>query len=390
MRIKGKNINVLNSGLLFFVIIFCSISAFAQTTIVPPVTPDRSIPVPNLDVSQFSGSAGGTIPIVVPPGRNGIEPDLALTYNLSQKNGWLGAGWDLDVGSIQRSTKRGVDYTKNDFVVNTNGSSIELVQRTDWGTGYYGAKIENSFTKYYFTGSKWIVTTKEGIKYFYGQDWASRQENGTNIFKWCLDRVEDSNGNYMTFSYYESSGEIYLEYIRYTGNTKGLSPTNLVKFHSVSRTDAQTNYTPGFEVKTLYRIWAIEITANGAPVRTYWLQYNTTGVPSVSRLTSVTQYGSDFDVRASTHDVTGHHLPAIALTYKDTETNAFTRFHDPSGIGTMSWEHGVYTRHLAGDFNGDGRTDILKWETQGGENYLYLGKAEAPSNRSISPPASAL
>ena len=124
------------------------------------------------EATIFTGTATTKIPIIVPIGRGGIAPNLALIYNSSKKNGWIGVGWDLDMGAIQRSTKFGLDYSEDDFVVLANGASTELVARTnDWGTNYYGAKIESAFTKYYKNGYDtygWEVTTKDGTKYFYG------------------------------------------------------------------------------------------------------------------------------------------------------------------------------------------------------------------------------
>lgn len=87
----------------------------------------------------FTGAAGYSIPIEVPPGRNGIEPDIALEYNSYIKNGWVGVGWSLDMGAIQRPTKHGVDYSTNDYVFVKNGSITELVHKSD---NDYGAKIE--------------------------------------------------------------------------------------------------------------------------------------------------------------------------------------------------------------------------------------------------------
>ena len=78
--------------------------------------PSQIIPATTPETSLFSGAAVYKIPIEVPPGRGGIAPSMALTYNSQQGNGWVGVGWDLDMGSIQRSAKRGVNYGGNDFV----------------------------------------------------------------------------------------------------------------------------------------------------------------------------------------------------------------------------------------------------------------------------------
>jgi hypothetical protein len=46
------------------------------------------------------GTANLSYPIEVPPGRNHMQPDLAITYDSSGGNGWLGIGWNLSVPSI--------------------------------------------------------------------------------------------------------------------------------------------------------------------------------------------------------------------------------------------------------------------------------------------------
>ena len=53
-----------------------------------------------------SGAATTSIPIEVPPGRKGMAPNLSLNYNSNSSNGWIGVGWGLDMGGIQRNTKR--------------------------------------------------------------------------------------------------------------------------------------------------------------------------------------------------------------------------------------------------------------------------------------------
>ena len=86
--------------------------------------------------ASSTGAASYSIPIEVPKGRGGIAANLALTYNSYQGNGWIGVGWLLDMGSIQRSPKApgGVQYSSSDqFVAVANGSVSNLVARADWG-----------------------------------------------------------------------------------------------------------------------------------------------------------------------------------------------------------------------------------------------------------------
>jgi len=56
---------------------------------------------------KFSGAFSYSIPIKVPPGRGGFEPDLMLLYRSTNSHSWLGQGWDLNPGRIERSTKDG-------------------------------------------------------------------------------------------------------------------------------------------------------------------------------------------------------------------------------------------------------------------------------------------
>lgn len=62
---------------------------------------------------KFSGAFSYTVPIKVPPGRGGFQPDLTLLYRSTNGDSWLGQGWDLNPGRIERSTKDGVpQYTR--------------------------------------------------------------------------------------------------------------------------------------------------------------------------------------------------------------------------------------------------------------------------------------
>lgn len=112
----------------------------------------------------FSGSMSYSVPIEVPPGRNGMAPSLSLLYRSGNPNGLLGVGWELEPGAIVRSLKGGVNYSGDEYALRFGGSTIDLVNinRT---TGEYRAKMEGSFNRIKKLTDGWEVTDKSGIRY---------------------------------------------------------------------------------------------------------------------------------------------------------------------------------------------------------------------------------
>lgn len=167
---------------------------------------------------------------------------------------------------------------------------------------------------------------KSGTRFLFGQTDASRQydpSDSNRIFKWCLDRVEDTNGNYMTLTYVHNQGQIYLDKISYTGNGS-LAPTNYVQFYRDPRTDTPASYATNFMVATDYRLKTIDVVANGKRVRTYKLNYDTdsmatgdqySSVTGRSLLTDVIEFGSDAQLNSYGDVLSGTNLPPIALNY---------------------------------------------------------------------------
>jgi hypothetical protein len=184
-----------------------------------------------------------SIPIIVPPGRGGVQPVVRLAYNSNSGNGVLGVGWGLELGSIQISTQRGLPHynSKDTYILNLGGQSRELVY--DSAAGFYRSRVEGTFAKTEKVQNHWVMTDRQGTKYHFGQTSASRMETSSQIFKWGLDRVEDVHGNYMTVEYVNDDGKtqgfIYPRRVRYTGYSgpAPLEPYATVEFNYESRPD---------------------------------------------------------------------------------------------------------------------------------------------------------
>jgi RHS repeat-associated protein len=286
-------------------------------------------------VDDFSGAAHLSYPIVVPPGRSGLSPQLSLNYSSTGVNGWLGVGWDIPVGSIQRrGPRKGVpkyNDTNDVFELNLGGASQELVPI---GGDEYRLKIEGALlkVKYYSTGNYWELWDKSGIKMSFGSTVNSRigkvrdPNNKNDIFRWCLDRVDDPKTNYMELIYFRDQDatntyQIYLQEIKYNAQVSGGLPHNhrvLFNLEASNRPDPFYHYRGGFKMLTTKRLSSIEVKTNNNLIRKYQFQYANPNSKSV--LSSITLYGND---GVST-------LPP---------TNFFYQAHSPGFLGGTTWSN---------------------------------------------------
>ena len=55
-----------------------------------------------------TGTGNFSVPIALPPGRNGFQPQLNLAYSTGNGNGPLGLRWSLSVPGVARKTKEAI------------------------------------------------------------------------------------------------------------------------------------------------------------------------------------------------------------------------------------------------------------------------------------------
>src|SRR5262249_26129421 len=55
-----------------------------------------------------TGTGNFTVPIALPPGRNGFQPQLSLVYSMGNGNSPFGLGWGVSIPGVSRLTSKGV------------------------------------------------------------------------------------------------------------------------------------------------------------------------------------------------------------------------------------------------------------------------------------------
>jgi len=325
-------------------------------------SPVRSAPLePMLSPDLFSGILNMQIPIDVPKGRNGVQPNLALQYQSGDANGPIGVGWRLEPGVIQRDPSFGAADACDEstplnacYLISLQGARYPIV-RTQEGT--YAARQEGRFLRIRKReaaagGDEWEITDKKGTRYLFGEQPASRQV-GAYTFKWLLDRVADTNGNYMTFSYQNDGFDVYLSQIDYTGHDQDIRPNLSVTFDYEPREDFYYHYEFGASLATSRRLKWITTKANGVTIKKYELKYVLSSQTYRSVLSEIMVYGSDGTTVS----------PSIHFQSK--------QFSNGWWFEPLPWGAGpspaavIRKQCLQGDYNGDGRMDIACYTQQG-------------------------
>jgi hypothetical protein len=255
-----------------------------------PIGPGVKIPLPDM----LTGSFSHAIPITIPPGRKGMQPQLGLVYRSSNPNSWVGLGFSLNPGYIVRSTRLGpptyID-TQDTFYFITDAGTTELVHLID---NLYQAKVESSFTKFFKEpDDTWKAVAKDGSILRFGQTNDAKETSASGTFSWYITKATDTNGNYIEFNYTKDQGKSYLSRIDYTGNEMGISPTNSVEFFLEARNDITSSYISTAKITTAKRLKEIQVKVGYDLVWRYVLEYNYSPDTNRSLLKTITQYAAD-------------------------------------------------------------------------------------------------
>jgi len=312
-----------------------------------------------IEADQMSGALNYALPINLPAGRNGLQPELSINYSSqnTDNTSFFGYGWSLNIPKIERLNRTGTQnlYTQNNFTSSLSGE-LKVISLNDSTHGLYGAEIDQGqFLNYQFLADdSWLVTTKSGLQYKFGLSLNSRQTDpadSSRISSWYLEEVRDLNDNFIRYQYFQDQGQIYPEKIFYTGHgvTDGIFE---VEFVRESRLDNMQSFKTGFAVQTDYRIKEIIIKINGAWLRKYQLDYNNADNEQRSLLVAVTESAKD---ETSGQTIT---LPPNSFTYQQKQAG-WTQSQEITLPKPLIIDFtGISNAQLA-DVNGDGLDDLI-------------------------------
>jgi hypothetical protein len=185
--------------------------------------------------ANVKGSANVSYPIIIPSGRKGMQPGIAISYDSNKSNGWMGEGWDVNgLSSISLDTRWGspkfdsgveselysldgemlvydgnyLPHRHNDI---SETSTVFTTRKQKRDTLVNNKKVfflrkNHDFTKIERYGAntkeyRWIVTSTNGTKNYYGgdengvhQESVIKTSNG-DIANWAIWKTVDVHGN---------------------------------------------------------------------------------------------------------------------------------------------------------------------------------------------------
>lgn len=173
--VQSKVISLLTLALITLSPIQPAFAAFGGGS---PTVPNPSAFTADTEAPKIDGSTGAfaqSVPIDIPPGRNGLQPNVSLQYNSQNtSDGIVGYGWSLSVPYIERYNKAGsqtlyagTSYTSSidgelasEATTTTPSSSLSLADVTNLTVHHFVANTSVSFTYTVPSGSNQVLIVR--------------------------------------------------------------------------------------------------------------------------------------------------------------------------------------------------------------------------------------
>jgi RHS repeat-associated protein len=318
---------------------------------------------------SLTGGATYSVPIAVPPGINGVVPQISLAYNSQGGNGMAGYGWNISgVSAITRipSTKfhdgtiDPVDFDALDRFA-FDGQRLILKSGTYGGNGtvYETENFSNiKITSYgvhpsganygpeYFT-----VEYPDGSIAYYGQN-----QNQRSVMEWGITLWKNPQGVQIVYEYKQPGNTLIIDNIYY-GGIAGEASINKIHFEYKSRSRSEQAYVGGLSIVNSTILSEINVTGkDGVGFRNYVLGHDMASL-GYDRLKSVTEKSG----------VGGKSYNPTTFEYGTEYNGISSNSSNPKiitnlSLGSMNSQNSA---SVSGDFDGDAKMDFLLYPTTG-------------------------
>lgn len=316
---------------------------------------------------SLTGGATYSIPIAVPPGINGVVPQVGLVYNSQGGNGMAGYGWNISgVSAITRIPRTkfhdgimgGVNLDANDRFA-LDGQRLILKSGTPYGAAGTVYETESfSNTKITAIGvsplganygpASFLVEYPDGSKAEYGTSVDSR-----SITTWSITYWENPQGIRISYNYILVNNNLSIEYIKY-GSIGVAAPINQIKFVYKSRLVTEQVYVAGQSVLTNTILSEIQVSSNTVGFRNYVLEHNNNNATvAYEKLTKITEKNG---INTLSYNPT-------VFTYGNTSDSiSYANITTSLNVGNINASNAV---SVSGDFDGDEKMDFILYPTNG-------------------------
>ena len=401
---------ILSLGLLVEVACIGSANAVVTAPTLPPAaTTVNDLPAHDATVGTMVGQAGTdggaatyNVPIVIPPGRAGMQPNLALSYNSRSGNGVMGLGWSISgLSSIHRCPQTseqdaqmlGVSYAGTDKLC-LDGQRLVVVAGTYGASGAEYRTEVDSYARVLQTGGGltgattcFRVEQKDGRILHYGAVTSgspvptscatspanARVQPGsaTSTLSWLVEKIEDRVGNNQLYAYTAvGNGENLIRTITYTGFGAAVGD-RVVTFNYETRatasstsSDLASSYLAGGMTMQTQALASVVTSVAASTVRTYTPAYTTAAYSGRLLMSTMTECATN------TSGTNCH--PATQFAYND-GTLSYP-FKSLSGAALPSTLAAVnpYQVNVIGDLDGDGAREAAASVAEADGIHVFL------------------
>lgn len=341
------------------------------------------IPIGDVDFNgatkgQFSvsnGAATYNLPIETPPGINGIEPKVGITYNSQAGNGIVGYGWNISgLSSIKKvgsnkyfdGKNSSINYSQDDrFMLDGQRlllkSGIYGMDGTEYQTeNYSNLKITSHGNPQSNYGPEYFkVQYPDGSTAFYGRSYALFNGGVTRTnTTYALTYITNPQNVIIKYSYINDNGNLLISNITYgyrstnpLNEIRLANTTNYISFTYKDRNRGESGYVFNDGSKVTKILDKITVRGYAENYRTYQLTYTTTSL-GYERLQKITETSGDGTLSKS----------PVTFSYgSDPTQNLLTEL--PSTTVQLQSIKNYNTKVIPGDFSGSGKLGYLLYHT---------------------------